>query len=223
MEEQALIELLRIPAGSRMAEQFSMLFRQACGIAAPKATYIVSEACLLAQDRVAIGGVHLHGRLLCGNLDKSGKVFPFVATCGAELEAWSSGIRNTMHAFWADGIMFTALGCAVSYLEADLRAKTGSGELSCMNPGSLPEWPLSEQAHIFALLGESAATVGVRLMENMSMRPLKSISGIYFMSEKGFCNCELCLRERCITRRASYNAGQRMSHNKGMSPYANEP
>jgi hypothetical protein len=221
VEEQAFIELLRIPTGARKAEQFSELLSQAHGIAAPKAAYIVSAAYKITDDTVGIGGVHLQSRLLCDNLDKTGKVFPFIATCGAELEEWSLGIQNVMHAFWADGIMLMALGCAVSYLEADLKAKTGKGVLSCMNPGSLPEWPLSDQTKIFALLGEAAAAVGVRLKENMSMCPLKSISGIYFMSEKGFCNCKLCSKERCIMRRAAYGAGQEALYTKGRSLYAN--
>jgi len=209
VEERTFMDHLRIRSGSRNASRLSTLLSEALGIASPKAAFAVAEAHPLSGDIVEIGGVHLQGRLLCDNLEKAGNVFPFVATCGVELEAWSKQRRSVIHAFWADAIMYRALGCAVSHLEAGLRAKTGSGELSCMNPGSLPKWPLSEQAHIFALLGESAATVGVRLMENMSMRPLKSISGIYFMSEKGFCNCELCSRECCITRRASYNAGQK--------------
>jgi hypothetical protein len=40
----------------------------------------------------------------------------------------------------------------------------------------------------------------------MVIRPLKSVSGISFVSEKGFTNCSLCPRERCPTRRAEYNA-----------------
>jgi len=204
VEEQSFLELFRIPPRSRQADKFSLLLRQAYRIAAPKAAYLVSEVCRFAEDAIEIGGVRLQSRLLCDNLVKAGMTFPFVATCGAELEAWSLGVQDIIHAFWADGIMFMALGCAIGALEAELRAANGKGVLSSMNPGSLPEWPLSEQAHIFALLGESAATVGVRLMENMSMRPLKSISGIYFMSEEGFCNCERCSRERFITRRASY-------------------
>jgi len=214
VEVQAFMDLLRIPVGLRKAEQFSVLFSDACRIASPKAAYIVSEARLQEKDTVEIGGVHFKGRLLCDNLDKAEKVFPFVATCGAELEAWSLDIRNVMYAFWAEGIMFMALCCAVHSLEASLRAATGKGALSSINPGSLPEWPLPEQENIFSLLDETAAAVGVRLMENMSMRPLKSISGIYFVSEKNFCNCELCPKGSCIMRRANH-AGKDISYGKG--------
>jgi hypothetical protein len=53
--------------------------------------------------------------------------------------------------------------------------EVGSKTLSSMNPGALPEWPIGEQANIFALIGEKAAAMGMRLIKNMSIRPQKSI------------------------------------------------
>jgi len=204
VDEVALMDILRIRPGSRIAAKFSTLFKEARQIAVPKAVYAMAEAQILQGDAVEIGGVQFQSPLLCVNLEKAGTVFPFAATCGIELEEWSKKMHNVMHAFWADTIMLMALGCAVSRLEACLKEKVGNEALSSMNPGSLPEWAIEEQANIFALLGEKAAAVGIRLTKNMIIRPQKSIYGIYFVSEKGFCNCSLCPRERCFARRASY-------------------
>ena len=204
VDEVALMDILRIRSGSRNAAQFSTLFKEAIEIAVPKAVYAMTEAHILEGDAVEIGGVQFQSPLLCVNLEKAGTVFPFAATCGIELEEWSKKMHSVMHAFWADTIMLMALGCAVNRLEACLKEKVGSEALSSMNPGSLPEWAIEEQANIFALIGEKAATVGIRLTKNMIIRPQKSISGIYFVSENGFCNCSLCPRERCFVRRAPY-------------------
>ena len=204
VDEVALMDILRIRSGSRNAAQFSTLFKEAIEIAVPKAVYAMTEAYILEGDAVEIGGVQFQSPLLCVNLEKAGTVFPFAATCGIELEEWSKKMHSVMHAFWADTIMLMALGCAVNRLEACLKEKVGSEALSSMNPGSLPEWAIEEQANIFALIGEKAATVGIRLTKNMIIRPQKSISGIYFVSENGFCNCSLCPRERCFVRRAPY-------------------
>ena len=205
VEEPDLMKLLRIRPGSRNAVKFSTLFKEAREIAVPKAVYTMGEAQILQGDAVEIGGIQFQSPLLCINLEKAGTVFPFAATCGIELEEWSKKMHNLMYAFWADAIMLMALGCAVSRLEVRLKEKVGNNEaLSSMNPGSLPEWTIEEQANIFALLGEKAATVGIRLTKNMIIRPQKSVSGIYFISENGFCNCSLCPRERCFARRTPY-------------------
>jgi hypothetical protein len=205
VDEPALMDVLRIRPDSGNAAKFSALFKEAHEIAVPKAVYAVAEAHTLEGDIVEISGVRFQSPLLCVNVEKAGTVFPFAATCGVELEEWSEKLKGVLHSFWADTIMLMALGCAVSSLEVCLKKKAGSEALSSMNPGSLPEWPIGEQANIFALLGESAAAVGIRLTRNMSIRPQKSVSGIYFVSEKGFCNCTLCPRERCFTRRAPYH------------------
>jgi hypothetical protein len=204
VDEVALMDILRISPGSLNAAKFSTLFKEAREIAVPKAVYTMAEAQMLQGNAVEIGGVQFQSPLLCVNLEKAGTVFPFAATCGIELEEWSKKMHNVMHAFWADAIMLMALGCAVNRLEACLKEKVGSEALSSMNPGSLPEWPIGEQANIFALLGKKAAAVGIRLTKNMIIRPQKSISGIYFVSENGFCNCSLCPRERCFARRTPY-------------------
>ena len=36
--------------------------------------------------------------------------------------------------------------------------------------------------------------------------PLKSVSGIQFISDEGFVNCSLCPREPCKGRRVPYDA-----------------
>jgi hypothetical protein len=39
------------------------------------------------------------------------------------------------------------------------------------------------------------------------MRPIKSVSGIYFINREGYTNCQLCPREVCPGRQARYEPG----------------
>lgn len=207
VKEGALIELLHVRPGTGTAAEFSSIFAAARDLARPKAAFGVADAHVSGHDVVEIDGVRFQSRVLNVNLGDAGVVFPFVATCGIELEDWARGMTGTLRAFWADSIMLMALGCAVSALESHLKELLGGAALSTMNPGSLEDWPLAEQACLFRLLGDAAQAVGVRLSDKMVIRPLKSVSGISFVSEEGFTNCSLCPRKGCESRRSPYDAG----------------
>lgn len=206
-DEHGLMELLRIRPGTGNALDFSSILARAKDVARPRAAFGIASANTSGHDGVEIGGVHFRSRVLRVNLDRAGVVFPFVATCGEELEDWSRTMTGMLRSFWADSLMLTALGCAVSALESHLKKRLKGAPLSTMTPGSLEDWPLGEQSSLFRLLGDAAGAVGVRLTEKMVIRPLKSVSGISFVSEEGFTNCSLCPRQGCGSRRASYEAG----------------
>jgi hypothetical protein len=205
--EPELMQLLRIRPGTRHASDFSSVFTQARALARPMAAFGVAESKSLGEDTVEIDGVRFQSRVLRVNIDKVGVVFPYIATCGTELERWSESMTGTLQKFWADALMLTALGCAVNALESHLKERLGNMAVSAMNPGSLEDWPISEQAALFTLLGDAPGKIGARLTDTMVIRPLKSVSGIFFISEEGFSNCALCPREHCPLRRAAYDPG----------------
>lgn len=205
VDGQGFAELLKIKPGSRSQSEFMSILEEARAVARPKATFTVASASVTGDEDVDIGGVKFTSRILNVNLEKAGVVYPFAATCGTELEDWSKSMKGMLQSFWADSIMLMGLGCAVSHLNAYIKEKSGSDQLSCMNPGSLADWPLGQQKSLFALLGGSADAIGVSLTDSMVIRPLKSVSGILFVSEEGFVNCALCPREGCPSRRAEYN------------------
>jgi len=207
-DEKGLAELLRIRPGSKLASEFTVILHEACSVARPKAVFAVANAVLDGEDTVKIGGIVFKSRLLHENLKAAGVVYPFVATCGTELEEWSRTLTGSLRTFWADTVMLMALGCAVNRLESSLKESLGSGiRLSTMNPGSLPDWPLEAQPALFSALGEAVSAMGVRLTEKMVISPLKSISGLHFVSEDAFINCRLCPRRSCPSRRSAYEPG----------------
>ncbi len=204
VDKPGFLELLRIRPGSRQAVEFEELLDAACDIARPKAAFRAAYLEDSHEDSVTIEGNLFSSRVLKTNLEETHVVFPFIATCGTELQEWAATMQNTLHCFWADNIQLMALGCAVAALDAHLKEVTGSEMLSSMHPGSLEDWPLTEQIPLFKLLGEAPGRIGVHLTESMLLVPLKSISGIQFVSEEGFLNCRLCPREKCPARRSPY-------------------
>lgn len=80
----------------------------------------------------------------------------------------------------------------------------GLGQLSRMSPGSLEDWPVTEQKPLFSVFGNVEDLVGVTLTESMLMIPRKSVSGIFFPTEVMFFSCQLCPRKVCPERKAPY-------------------
>ncbi len=201
-----LYKNLRIKEGSELVARLNHLVDKAQAIGRPKASYKVAFIESRGNDRVIIDGMMLTSRVLRVNLEKAHRVFPFVATCGIELEEWSVSIDDMLERYWADVIKEMALRVALKHLNEHLIDHFQPGKISRMNPGSLPDWPLPEQQQLFALLGGGPASIGIKLTDSFLMIPIKSVSGIWFPTEESFESCRLCPREKCPGRRAPYDS-----------------
>lgn len=168
----------------------------------------ICEACYVdekLEDAVIIDGIHLSSRVLRRNLDKVGRIFPYIVTIGARLEEKVNACTDLLEKYIIDTIGNIALIKARKHIEDHLRSRFALDSLSYMSPGSLADWPLEEQRPLFSLLKGAGKSIGVRLTENLLMLPRKSVSGIFFPTEVTFYSCQLCPRERCEGRKARYN------------------
>ena len=202
-----LLKRLRIPAGGTYEDKLRRLAREAQGVARPRAMYEVAYIESKGDNQVVVDGKTLTSRVLRVNLEKAHRLFPFVATCGSELEDWSASITDLLHRYWADAIKELALESAIQSLKEDLDERFRPGRTSTMSPGSLEDWPLEEQRVLFSILGNPEEAIGVRLSDSLVMIPTKSVSGVRFPTEESFESCQLCPREDCPGRRASYDEG----------------
>ncbi len=159
------------------------------------------------EDTVEIGGVVFRSRVLRRNLEDAYKVFPFIMTAGPALEAAAAGSGDLLKQYYLEEMANLALEKGAAWLSARLAERSGFPGLSAMDPGSIEDWPITEQPKLFSLFGDTEALIGVRLTESMLMIPRKSISGVFFPSEEGFRSCQLCERPRCPSRKAPYDAG----------------
>jgi hypothetical protein len=170
-----------------------------------QAVYDVSYIGQRGENTVEVDGVTFTSRVLRVNLDKVERVFPFIVTIGKALEDEASSGKDLLRQFYLETIADMGLRCARRHLEEHLKRHYGLRQLSRMNPGSLEDWPITEQKPLFSLFGNVRELIGVTLTDNMLMIPRKSISGIFFPTEVTFFSCQLCPREGCPARQATYD------------------
>jgi hypothetical protein len=186
-------------------EQIQTLLEIAKPLISAKAVYKVCYIEEKLANTVMIDGVRFSSRVLRRNLEKIGRVFPYVVTIGARLEQKADAYTDLLEKYYLDVIGNVGLTEARKHLEDHLRSRFALEGLSYMSPGSLADWPIEEQRPLFSILKGAEISIGVRLTENLLMIPRKSVSGIYFPTEVTFYSCQLCPRQHCEGRKVRYN------------------
>lgn len=204
LDMPALMRQLRVKPNSDTADTLQELAQIAQRIARPKVVYWIASVEHMTPTEVRLNGVTLTSRVLRVNLDQVHRAFPFVATCGQEVADWAAGLTDLLESFYADTIMEFALRAALDALRAHLEDRFSAGHLTMMNPGSLEDWPITQQRPLFAIVGDLSDQIGVRLTESCLMQPIKSVSGILFATNATFESCQLCPIDNCPNRRAPY-------------------
>jgi hypothetical protein len=185
-------------------ESLDELVSQAQRLIEPQGVYDVAFVGAKGEGTVEVSGVTFRSLILRKNLEKAHKVFPFIITVGPELEREAGAQTDLLRQYYLEEMANMALEQAAGLLSSRLEALYGLGPLSSMSPGSLEDWPITEQSKLFSIFGDTESLVGVRLTDSLLMIPRKSISGIFFPSEEGFSACQLCDRPRCQGRKAPY-------------------
>ena len=173
----------------------------------PRAVYEVAYVGAKGEGAVEVAGATFESSILRKNLDEANKVFPYIITVGPELERAASAQGDLLKQYYLEEMANMALESAAGRLSGQIEARYGVTGLANMSPGSLEDWPITEQTKLFSIFGDTEKAVGVRLTDSMLMLPRKSISGILFPSEEGFVACQLCERERCPGRKAAFDSG----------------
>jgi hypothetical protein len=205
LDFDALLRRLRLQPDSADSKQLRRMADHAQEIARPKAVYRLAYVDSKEPEAVVVDKVRLASRVLRVNLEQAHRVVVYVATCGHELHEWSESIPDVFERYWTDEIKAMALSCALAASDAHQGKHLDLGRTARMNPGSLADWPLSQQGPLFEILGDVRSAVGVDLTDSFLMVPNKSVSGLRFPTETSFENCQLCPREACPGRRAPYD------------------
>jgi hypothetical protein len=171
------------------------------GLIAPRAVYEVAYVGARGEGTIEVTGVTFTSPVLSKNLEQANKVFPYIITVGPELERAAGAQGDLLKQYYLEEMANIALEQAAEWLSSQIEERHGLPPLSNMSPGSLEDWPITEQAKLFSLFGDTERLVGVRLTDSMLMIPRKSISGILFPSEEGFVACQLCDRANCPGRK----------------------
>lgn len=194
-------------ANEELEDEIIELMDEAEKIAAPKVLFAVAPVEESDVNGILVNGSHIDSAFVSEKLAGKRRCFPYIATCGAELEAWSEQFKDDiLLEFWADEVKKLYLSRVLAPFMGYIKeAYQTGGHLAALNPGSLKEWPISGQADLFGVLGGSAFVqeqAGVRYTESFLMLPSKTTSGILFESETFYENCQHCPIENCPNRRA---------------------
>jgi len=198
-----VLKALHIPEDPESEEYDAVcdLLKEAGKSASPKVLWRESRV-EKGKDALFIDGIPFRDPLILEKLSLQRVVYPYVMTCGTELDDWSKGFADPLESFIADGIKVHALGLAGSAFRQYMKEEIfGEHIFSSLAPGSLPSWPIQGQEPLFQLLGEVKEKIGVVLTPDFLMLPTKSGSGILFESEEEFHSCQRCPRLNCPNRR----------------------
>lgn len=200
-----ILDKLRLKSDSAYCEDVTKMVAEAVAIARPKAIYGLAPVKIRGESDVAIGGIDFASRVLRVNLDQVDKVVPYVITVGRELEKWSLQYKDMLYSYYADFIKGSVLTSARETAMSAIDRQYDLKHTARMNPGSLEDWPLTQQVPLFQLLGDVKGAIGVELTESCLMFPVKTVSGIYYETADDFASCQLCPKENCPNRRAKYD------------------
>ncbi|MGA2362120.1 MAG: hypothetical protein ABSG73_06625 [Candidatus Aminicenantales bacterium] len=206
LDPEAVAKRLRHNPARVGAINLDELLGQAHSLIHLRAVYEISYTGTKGEETVEVAGVTFHSRILRRNLDQAQKAFPFIMTAGPELEAAAFSAGDLLKQYYLEEMANIALENGAAWLAERLKARFGFSNLASMDPGSLEDWPITEQPKLFSIFGDTERLIGVHLTDSMLMVPRKSISGIFFPSEEGFSSCQLCERDACPARRMPYDA-----------------
>ena len=203
----ALKDSLKIRKGSEDERAFENYVTQAKEIGRPKAIVKVAYIEARHEDQVTIGNAFFRSAALVKNLEPINRVFPYVATCGSEVDSIEVDAGNILAAYWLNAIKLALLHNAIEHVKSDVKKRYQIENLSAMNPGSgdVSVWPIEQQTALFSVFGDVEAQIGVRLLPSYLMMPEMSVSGVLFQTDTVYINCQLCQRENCPGRRAPFD------------------
>lgn len=206
IDKEQLLKLLCIkkaddPSAGRLLELAGMAEK----IARPKALYRLCRVGEKTADTVSVEDVILSSRVLRVNLEPAHRVFAGISTCGREILQLADAAADLLEKYWIDVMMEMALKAADRAIDEHIQLTYRPGPLSSMCPGSIEDWPITEQKHLFDILGKQVGEIGVTLSASMLMEPIKSLSRIIFPGGSRFQSCRLCPMDRCASRRAPYD------------------
>jgi hypothetical protein len=204
---EEFFERLRVKPGSKYAKDLGSMIDHVKKVAKPKAIYRESYIEAKGEETVTIDGITFTSRVLRRNLDKVERVFPYVATCGKEVDGIEISQGDFLKSFWLDTIKSHLLEISIHTLSELLDRKYRLGNTSSMSPGAGDAivWPIEQQMELFSLFDDIERLIGVRLTDSFLMLPTKSLSGIRFQTEIDFRSCQLCYRKNCVSRMAPFD------------------
>ena len=188
-----------------MEDEFRDVYEECISVACPKAVFCLVPV-YQEQDQTVIVEERFRSRIMQVNMQKVGRAFPYAVSCGRELYELAQSKGDPLERWWVDSFSQYAMRAVDEEMTRVLTETYRLGHTARMNPGSLPDFPITSQRALFRLLDSGPSQIGLELRSTCLMLPYKSVSGIAYETDAIYENCMLCPRENCPTRRAPYDA-----------------
>ncbi len=85
----------------------------------------------------------------------------------SELERTAAEEGDLLRQYYLEEIANLALEQAANWLTNYLEERFGVGDLSSLSPGSLDDWPITEQTKLFSIFGNTERLIGVPFRVSM--------------------------------------------------------
>ncbi|NLE08851.1 MAG: hypothetical protein GX631_06320 [Dehalococcoidales bacterium] len=170
--------------------------------AAPKAVYRTSLA-VHRGKKLFVDDVFMTNYVPLLRFDTPEIVFPYVATCGTEIDNLDIPKTDFMRYYVLNMIKESMLFLTGEYLKKYLVDRYPLKDLSHIGPGEA-FGPISQQKTLFSLIGDVETMIGVRLSPHHLMVPEKSTSGMFFETSAEIERCRICPQKKCVARRQPY-------------------
>lgn len=205
--------LIRLEAYPEAEKEAAELFEAAKELLQPiavlKTSFIDTHNTNGELTRITADGIIMEGKVL-SELNAVHRMFPYVISCGNGMESFNLASMDFLAPYWLDTLKTMALGSARLQTVTWIKEQYGIKTLSSVNPGSgnVDIWPVQQLRQIFKLLGGEDAILaqcGVRLTGSSLMIPNKTVSGLFYESDKTFTSCRYCERENCPGRKEPFS------------------
>jgi len=185
LDTSPLLELLGNKPDSVRAKELEYFAQGVIKTSKPRALYKVCFIEAKGEDTINLDSVTFMSRTLRNNLDKIDRVFPFIITCGAEIDAVEAGEGDLEMEKWITYLKSTLIVLSMKFLLEHLAKEHSVSELAGMCPGQggPSDWPLEQLKELFSIFGDVEELIGVRLTESHSMIPEASVAGIFLPTE----------------------------------------
>lgn len=173
---------------------------EACGI--PRAIW-TGISCTASEGILHVNGEQFNGIAVSEYFSACDRVFPYIATCGAELAELVDTCDDCLERFWMQEIASIALEAAIETMRSALLACFPRIQRCPINPGAAkPDFfPIGNLSPLFRLFpAEAREWLSVKLTEHSSMIPAKSAAGFFFEGGKAYNECVWCGRTKCEGR-----------------------
>ena len=200
VDKEAIIQKLRISEDDM--DEFNEIFEKCMSIACPKYLFAKKEITAIDDNSVQIEEITIKSKIASKNMRNTGYAYPYVVTCGQEIYEYA--LYLILLWYWMTTLWNNLLYLTMVKMKQHMKASYNLGKTATVNPGSTVDWPISGQSQLFALLSDEIKDTGIILTPSFLMLPNKSASGVVFVTEEDYMNCQDCKRKNCPNRRKEY-------------------